>query len=123
MISQREVERRYKKLMHDVENDDYYKVDLTNRINCYVCDCGHITKTKDIDAGVTPFYFNCEKCGGMARSTFFTDIAPQQPPTFEWYRPSLEECLKMRKKPELLEHILKGGLRYRSISKTEQTPT
>ncbi len=73
MISQREVKKRYNKLMNDVKTKDFYKVDLTNRVNCYVCDCGHITKTKDIDSGVTPFTFTCEKCKGTAKSTFYND--------------------------------------------------
>ena len=63
MESQSSVERKYKKLMQDVATSDYYKVDLSNRVNCYVCKCGHITKTKDIDAGVTPMMFTCESCG------------------------------------------------------------
>jgi len=115
MISQREVERRYNKLMHDVANDEFYKVDLTNRVNCYKCDCGHITKTKDIDSGVTPFFFSCEKCGRMAKSTFYIDAAPNQTPTIEWYRPTLKELMKKRKNVALLEHILNGGLEYRKI--------
>lgn len=111
-----DIEKQYKKLMRDVATKDYYKIDLTNRVNCYTCNCGHITKTKDVDAGVTPFFFSCEKCGGMAQSTFFKDIAPNQKPTIEWYRPSLDELFKMRKQPALLDHILMGGLHYRKIT-------
>lgn len=54
MLSQREVERQYNKLMQDVATSDYYKIDLTNRVNNYVCTsvkCQHITKTQDVDAG------------------------------------------------------------------------
>lgn len=115
MESQRSVERKYQKLMEDVATKDYYKIDLTNRVNCYVCSCGRITKTKDVDAGVTPFMFNCEKCGGEARSTFYKDIAPDQQPTIEWYRPTLKQVLKMRNKPGMLDHILQGGLDDRKI--------
>lgn len=114
MISQREVERRYSKLLNEVQTNDFYtKVDLSNRVNCYVCKCGHVTKTKDVDSGVTPFMFSCEKCGGTATSTFFKDIAPDQQPTFEWYRPTLKKVLKMRKNEAMLEHILLGGLESR----------
>ena len=115
MISQREVERRYNKLLKDVETDDYYKIDLTNRVNCYVCDCGHITKTKDIDAGTTPFFHRCERCGTLAKSTFYKDIIPDKQPTEEWYRPTLKEAYKMRKEPEMLNHVLNGGLALRKI--------
>lgn len=117
MISQREIKRKYTKLMHDVKTKEFYDIDLTNRVNCYVCDCGHVTKTKDIDAGLTPFFFDCEKCGShKAKSTFFNDIKPDCEPTIEWFRPSLEQVLKFRRKNELLvEHILKGGLHHRRI--------
>ena len=114
MISQREVERKYSKLMNDVQTNKFYtEIDLTNRVNCYSCKCGHITKTKDIDAGVTPFMFSCEKCGGTATSSFFKDIAPEQKPTFEWYRPTLKQVMKMRKNEYSLDHVLQGGLEFR----------
>jgi len=116
MESQREIEKKYKRLMDDVATHDFYKVDLTNRVNCYVCSCRHITKTKDVDAGVTPFLSECEACGRMAQSTMYRDIAPEKQPTIEWYRPTLKEVLKMRNKPMLLDHILNGGLDCRKIT-------
>lgn len=115
MKSQRETERQYNNLLKDVETNDFFKIDLTNRINCYVCGCGHITKTKDVDVGVTPFMHRCEKCKQMARSTFYNDIAPEQPHTEEWYRPTLTQVLKMRKNEDLLNHVLQGGLMNRTI--------
>jgi hypothetical protein len=121
MISQAEVQRKYETLMNDVATKDYYKIDLTNRVNCYKCKCGHITKTKDIDAGVTPMMFNCESCDGTAMSTFFTDVAPHQNPTIEWYRPTIDELLKMRNKPELVDHVLQGGLCHRKIENVKET--
>lgn len=108
--------KKYNKLIEDVKTDDFYKVDLTNRVNCYRCSCGHITKTKDVDAGVTPFIIRCEECGSEAQSSFFKDIAPNQEPTLEWYRPSIEEVLKFRNNEEMLDHILKGGLAKRNIN-------
>jgi len=122
MISQRKVERQYNKLITDVKTNDYYTdIDLTNRVNCYVCECGHITKTKDVDQGVTPFMFTCEACGGTARSTMYKDIAPMKKPTFEWYRPKLKQVQKMRKKEEgLLDHVLRGGLDYRKCVVAEK---
>jgi hypothetical protein len=86
-----------------------------NRVNCYFCKkCGHITKTVDIDAGVTPFMHECEKCGELAISSFYKDIAPNSSPTQEWYRPTLEESLKI-KSDGLLRHIFSGGLNIRKI--------
>ena len=115
MESQASVERKYTQLLKDVETKDFYKIDLSKRVNCYLCKCGHITKTRDIHAGVTPMMFACEICGNDAMSSFYNDIAPQQQPTFEWYRPELKKVLKMRKNPAMLDHILRGGLDYRKI--------
>lgn len=116
-ISQNEIENSYKKLLEDVRTKDFYKIDLTNRVNCYVCkSCGHVTKTKDVDAGVTPASFSCEICNALAWSTFYKDILPNKLPTFEWYRPTLEELFKIRKKKAFsIEHVLKGGLEYRKV--------
>ena len=116
MISQREVERRYNRLLNDVATKDFYKIDLTNRVNCYTCQkCAGITKTKDVDAGVTPFMHSCSYCGGTAYSSFYKDIAPHISPVQEWYRPTLKQCLKMRGDSGLLEHVLNGGLDVRAI--------
>jgi hypothetical protein len=117
ILSVREVERQYAALLRDVETKDFYKINLSNRVNCYRCQhCGVITKTIDIHAGVTPFIFECMCCGKDAYSTFYTDIAIKIKPSFEWYRPTLEECLKLRKKPYTLDHVLKGGLLSRKIN-------
>ena len=120
MISQRQIQKKYAALLKDVATNDYYKIDLTNRVNCYKCVCGHITKTKDIGPGVTPFMHRCEKCGKMANSSFYVDIAPQQKPTEEWYRPSLKEVMKLRSDIFLLDHIFNGGLNVRKIKTNEQ---
>lgn len=85
------------------------------RVNCYTCQhCGHITKTVHADRGVTPFMHACEQCGEFALSSSYNDIAPSAQPTQEWFRPTLDECLKM-KDVVLLEHILNGGLDWRKI--------
>ncbi|GAB3164636.1 hypothetical protein [Telluribacter humicola] len=122
MKSQREVEREYNKLLQDVATKDYYKVDLTNRVNCYLCSCGQITKTKDLDAGTTPMFIKCETCGKDARSTFYQDIRPDQEPTYEWYRPALKEVLKLRSKETTLDHVLSGGLLLRKCNLSLTVP-
>jgi len=117
MKSQRKVSKGYAELLKEVEENEYYNIDLNSRVNCYTCSsCGHITKTKDIDPGVTPFMHKCEKCSGMSRSSFYNDIAPEKNPTQEWYRPTLKQCLKLRKNEDLLDHILQGGLISRKIT-------
>lgn len=102
--------------MQDVATNDFYKIDLTNRVNCYRCECGHVTKTKDVDPGVTPAFHKCEKCGEFASSSFYKDIAPDKEPTEEWYRPELSEVLKMRNNPDRIDHIFGGGLLCRKLS-------
>lgn len=104
---------KYKKMVKDVENW-MRNIDLYYRVNNYICeDCGHVTKTKDVDHGVTPFIHTCEYCGGNANSTFYNDFDPELPVTQEWYRPPLEECYKL---PEGdLDHVLRGGLIPRKI--------
>lgn len=116
-MNKSDIERLYKKLMNDVETHEYYKIDLTNRVNCYVCkSCNHVTKTKDIDPGVISMMIACESCGVWAHSTFFKDIAPDKNPSIEWYRPTLEELIKLRKKNlALVDHVLSGGLMKRKI--------
>ena len=114
-MNKKEIEKRYRKLINDVKIDPFYKVDLTNRVNCYKCvSCGHITKTRDIDAGVTPFMHQCEVCNVMAQSSFYNNTVPEQQPTEEWYRPSLEECYKLNE--NMVEHVLLGGLICRKIT-------
>ncbi len=117
MMSQKEIQREYSKLLNSVATDEFYtKTDLTNRVNCYVCQsCHAVTKTIDVDSGVTPFIHSCENCNGEAHSTFYKDIVPTRQPTQEWYRPTLQQVLKMRKDEGLLEYILKGGLDVRKI--------
>ncbi len=107
---------KYKNLLHQVETNDYYKVDLTNRVNVYVCPVGHFTKTKDIDSGTTPFMIKCSCCHRFAKSSMYHDIAPAEPIKFEWYRPDLEEVLaEVRKDNGLLDHVLRGGLLKRGV--------
>lgn len=117
MESQREVERQYMKML-DAVREAAPNTNGTG-VNCYVCQdksCDHITKTIDVDKGTTPFIYNCEKCGGEAISTFYKDIDPEEKPTIEWYRPTLQQTQKYRSNPAMLEHILNGGLDDRKIN-------
>lgn len=112
MISQRELERKYNAMVNHESNNG---VVSENRINCYTCNCGNKFKTIDMAKGVTPFMMDCKQCVGMGKSSFYNDIYPEIKPTVIFYRPSLKECMKLRRKPNLLEHILNGGLYYKSI--------
>lgn len=119
MKSQRQVEREYQELLHDVATKDFYKKDLTNRRNTYVCDKnGHSVVTIDRDPGVTPMFILCPHCSGRGVSKFYNGGIPGVDPSHEWYRPTLKQCLKMCNKNEgLLDHVLKGGLVLREIEK------
>ena len=84
-MTKKQLISRYNQLMIDVETNSYYTdIDLTNRVNCYVCGCGNVVKTKDIDAGCTPFMILCDKCNEFAKSTFYKDIKPNIEPQYEW---------------------------------------
>ena len=108
------IKLEYAKFLYEIENNEFYKnIELSNRVNTYICSNGHVTKTIDIDAGVTPFIHICEKCGEVARSSFYNDTHPDLEPTQEWYRPSLKKLLKMSE--EMREHILNGGLDVRVV--------
>jgi len=116
-----EIEKRYNKLLHEVATNEYYtKVDLTNRVNSYVCPEGHISKTRDVDSGVTPMFIKCESCQHQAASRFYKDVNPIQDVTQEFYRPSLRQLLKMSTREwndGMIEHVLSGGLMIRKIVK------
>lgn len=114
-MTKNHITKKYKSLLKKVETDDFYtKIDLTIRVNCYTCQfCNRITKTKDIDSGVTPFIHSCAYCNGFAHSSMYNDLAPHLKPVEEWYRPSLEETLKLS--PGSLDHVLQGGLLNRKI--------
>lgn len=108
MMSQRDIERKYKKLEIKPADPD--------RINCYVCSkCGCITKTIDIHYGVTPMFNSCTSCGSQSTSTWYRDIAPDQEPTHEWFVPTLKEIMKYRNNPSMIDHIFNGGLDFRKI--------
>jgi hypothetical protein len=117
-MTKQELKKKYDELLHKVATEDFFKGDLSKRVNCYKClSCGHTTKTKDVAIGVTPFIFECEVCGGDAHSTFYRDIVPSRKPTIEWYRPTFDELLQLPK--HSYEHILQGGLWDRKIKRVK----
>lgn len=112
MLTKKAVKAKYKELE---QSDFYAQIDLTSRVNCYVCDnCLATTKTVDIDRGTTSFLIACPRCDeGQAKSSFYNDIAPDLPPTHEWYRPKPKHALKL---PTIVQnHVMNGGLMIRRI--------
>ncbi len=110
MISQREVTRRYNDIV------ECYKNEKPNGKNIYRCPNNHTMVTNDIDAGVTPFMKMCLKCHYMGTSSMYGYVPETLPIDAEWYRPTLKQALKMRDKPEMLEHVLNGGLEFRVVT-------
>ncbi len=116
-MNEKEITKKYEALLKSVAEDDFYDIDLTDRVNVYVCPKGHMTKTKEVDAGVTPFIMGCSKCQTGAQSRMYKGVPEELEVTREWYRPSLEETLRIAKQvPQALDHILQGGLLNRKIT-------
>ena len=114
-ISVREVTKKYNAMIEMMANEP----ENDNLVNIYICSTGHKTVTKDVDKGVTPFMHECDECGKLAKSSMY-QVRQDSFPTQEWYRPTLKQCLKMRKKENaeaLLDHIFQGGLEIRKINK------
>lgn len=117
-MNKRQVAKRYNEMINFPQNKGELK---EGRVNCYRCDdCGTITKTIEIDKGVTPFFHFCsnENCDSFAASAFYEDILPDSEPIEEWYRPTLEETLELLKRGYMgsVDHILQGGLDVRKIN-------
>ncbi|TDO21903.1 hypothetical protein [Pedobacter duraquae] len=109
MESQRSIQRKYAKLKLEPAEP--------NQINCYACtSCPEITKTIDIHKGTSPFVTSCFVCGAPARSSFYNDTVPDQAIDMEWHMPTLNETVKLRKHPDMLDHVLRGGLVARLYS-------
>lgn len=90
------------------------------KINTYTCPHGHVTVTKDIDDGVTPFMLRCRQkadngkhnCTEFAQSSFYR--ADQSlTPEYEWYKPTSLKGLS----PAMKEHVKMGGLDIREVAK------
>lgn len=114
LISQREVIRRYNRMM--IEHSDKMNEGKFNNYNCNKCN--QITKTVDAVEGTTPMKIICPNChGAYATSTFYKDRIPNIEPKYFWYRPTLKFVIKNRKRTEYINHILAGGLDFAEIPK------
>lgn len=114
-----QIEKRYNGLVNGIEEKKMY--DGRNTVDRYVCDtCGYMIHTTYRDKGVTPFTMPCTRCGGTMyhTKTFDKKTVPTYVPVFDWYRPTLEQTLKMS--DAMIEHILAGGLVLDSEIREEQ---
>lgn len=108
------IQKQYTELLHAVQTHEFYTRISENRTNNYECkSCQHITKTIDIDKGVTPFIIRCRKCNSEAISNFYYDSKPSDKPELQFYRPTLEETYTLS--TFAVDHVLKGGLLLKPI--------
>lgn len=108
----RDIQKRYRNLLerYGGESDEVF---------CYVCDqCGQVTKVRQIVKGMAPGGIECPYCHGQAMMDIF-DAYPNITATYEWYRPELDEVLRMVENDKLytVNFILSGGLIRRVCSK------
>lgn len=111
MESVRSVTRKYLEMVKLAESQE----PSYGTVNVYDCSNGHSTTTKDVDKGTTPFVIGCRFCKELAQSRMYRTGQNPEVIHVEFYRPSLKEALKLRKNPNLLEHVLNGGLLKREV--------
>lgn len=90
------------------------------KLNIYTCDTcrGHII-TRDLDTGVTPFMTSCHAtpdCKGSMSSSFYRVAEQRTRASRVWARPIISDLLK----PDVLEHVMKGGLILREPTEDER---
>lgn len=111
-MTKKQITKSYQKLVSEIEEMKMY--DGRGTVDEYVCNrCGEKVFTTYRDKGVTPFVMRCRKCGGDAvhRDTyrkFSVEVFRSVVKVQDWYRPSLEETLKMSE--DMIDHVLNGGL-------------
>lgn len=108
-MKKEDIGERYRELVEGIENARMY--DGRGTVDRYVCeDCQNIIFTTYRDKGVTPFTMKCRRCGGTMchDKTYRKNDVPNYVLVFEWYRPTIDEVLKMS--DGMAAHILSGGL-------------
>lgn len=103
------IEKRYNELVKEIERKIMY--DGRGTVDRYTCDdCQMIIYTTYRDKGTTPFSMRCRRCGGTMfhDKTYDKKTVPGYVIVMDWYRPSLEDVLKMS--DGMIEHVLNGGL-------------
>ena len=97
----------------------YEDKDAHTKGNVYICvACEKVTMTVYKDAGVTPFMLKCHHCGEFARSTMGAVNPMDLPVRGVWYRPDLDEFLKVSQSEQ--EHVYQGGLLYRELEEEKE---
>jgi ribosomal protein L40E len=109
-MNKEQIKKEYNKLVSEIEEKKMY--DGRNTVDRYICKrCGAHLYTTYIDKGVTPFTIQCRKCSlgtMMHDKTFRKETVPPYVVVLGWYRPTLEQSLKMS--DAAIHHVLQGGL-------------
>lgn len=108
-MKREDIEKKYNELVNTIEAKIMY--DGREKVDRYTCeDCGHIIYTTYRDKGVTPFTVRCNRCGGTKYhdKTYDKKSVPDYVLVIDWYRPTLEDTLKMS--DGMIDHVLNGGL-------------
>lgn len=109
-MNKEQIKKEYNELVNSIEEMRMY--DGRNTVDRYVCKrCGAHLYTTYIDKGVTPFTIQCRRCsvGTMIHDkTFRKETIPSYIVVLGWYRPTLEQTLRMSE--GAISHVLKGGL-------------
>ena len=103
----RDIEKRYKNIIVEDNN---------GQTDTFLCqECNNIIRTKVTDSGLVPMGIECPFCGKEAYHQ--DEDNPKIDITYEWYRPSLEEVLRMAEEKRLfsVSMILSGGLMRRKL--------
>lgn len=108
-MEREDIEKKYNELVKSIEKKIMY--DGRGKVDRYTCDtCGHIIYTTYRDKGVTLFTTKCKRCGRTMchDKTYDKKTVPSYVNVMDWYRPTLDQTLKMPDR--VIEHILNGGL-------------
>ena len=108
-MKKEDIEKKYNELVNSIEKKRMY--DGRGTVDRSTCDtCGHIIYTTYRDKGVTPFTMRCNRCGGTKYhdKTYDKNTVPDYVNVMDWYRPTLEQTLKMC--DGKIQHVLDGGL-------------
>lgn len=87
------------------------------RINEYRCKRGHVTATRDLHEGTTPFMIGCKTdgCSEAAYSSFYR-VSGRLLPSHEFFRPTPAQTAAMDAQyGGYADHVAKGGLCLRKI--------
>ena len=111
-MNKKQIKLAYKKMLWQVADRDETNPEQQGLTNCYICkNCHHVDKYYYTESGTTPMVVECTKCKKRGSfSGMMRDLLPNAEPNQEWFRPSLNETLKMAHHPHMLHHVLNGGL-------------